>query len=816
MSKTSKAQGSALPAEFDPVWYGQTYADVAQSGLEAGAHYLAIGAALGRSVNAADLAKRRGKDAQETGPRVPPPSFGKGPAPAPPGLPLDDRSPINAPPPGHRAMPGAGLPPDRPMAQGETSLHLGGVEIGRGSDQAALMALAGPVRAYCVLTGMTGDLAPDAGSKAALSLQGPQGHHALSLEIDSRPVLRAGPAAAPVQGLPLAEAWFVEETRLRLMTTSLGGTGWADHAGAVLRVWQAQPAQPDAPELVGGMTLPLEGPGFCDLALMNPLMPLLLELSDPSGKSLSLSLLPFPSLLRGGLHGAELTATLPLGPPEEALWRFSEALLIEALGAPGAAPRSITALRVDPVGALGVEPVFSGVMQDWLMALFGLALGLEHDAAPDDQEQDPGLIWLATMLTSGSAMTPALAARRPADPMPGSILILAGDAVPSLQALVSRRIGDLSSERAGPFLVADRAERRGQWSVGLPLSGLAFLPSLQPTSAPLPCPVLRGSVLSEPEPAAASGPETETVPAPMVAFPLAIAYRDPPTVNEAELMMPVATDTPLPLLRGMPGEAASLPALSLALAVTDPALARATLSSLARQSGLGGCEVLLCPGPSVDHAGLAGMVREVLPEAAVQVVTGGLVALAQAARHDMILHLADTTVLHDPRSLSVLCALLAADDSVASASCLMLREIDYKGTARLQPAAGGLFPNRVSLSTAPRLIFAAPDCLGPLPMATWPVVANLLDLVLIRKAALLAAAPRLAGLWPMEGATDLAFGLAALGEGGCHLCTSVVRATTLTPATPGRDDMDPVSLTHIEPGRWDDLLGRVTLLQDLR
>jgi len=463
--------------------------------------------------------------------------------------------------------------------------------------------------------------------------------------------------------------------------------------------------------------------------------------------------------------------------------------------------------------------VFSRDMQDWLAAIFGLGVTLEPEMPGPSTETyvDAGQAWLSQSLAEGREMTPALVSRRGAAADSGLVLVLPADAVPSMQALVSRHLATGDGDLAGPFLVADRADRRARWSVGLPSAGLPFLAGLQPTAAALPCPVLR-PVLSPVRRGGGLQPGPAASLAPLL---LAIAYRDPPTANEAELMVPVATDSGRPLLRAMAAGPAALPLLSILLVARDLQRARATLSSLARQDGLGICEVqIVAAAPeAADPAALARIASEILPRAEVRVVPAGAASRlpdsAATARHDLLLHLTDTTLLHDPRCLSVLCAMLAADAQIASASCLLLREIDYKGTSRLQPAAGGLFPAQISLLAAPRLTFAAPDCLGPLPLATWPVVANLLDLALIRTSALHRARARLAGLRAGDPVTDLAFGLAALAEGGCHLCTSAVRATTLAAATPGRDDMDPVALAHVEPARWDEILGRVTLLRDL-
>ncbi len=64
-------------------------------------------------------------------------------------------------------------------------------------------------------------------------------------------------------------------------------------------------------------------------------MPLLLELADADGVTRAIALMPFPSLLPGGLHAAELRALQNEPNPIGAFWSLSELLLQETVGQEG-------------------------------------------------------------------------------------------------------------------------------------------------------------------------------------------------------------------------------------------------------------------------------------------------------------------------------------------------------------------------------------------------------------------------------------------------------------------------------------------------
>jgi len=341
----------------------------------------------------------------------------------------------------------------------------------------------------------------------------------------------------------------------------------------------------------------------------------------------------------------------------------------------------------------------------------------------------------------------------------GVELKLPHDCVPAIGTIVSRSLSGLGT---GPYLVADVEGFRPRWSVVLPAGWDA-----------------EGSA-----PVLAGGPGTD---APSVH--LAIALR-------------AARLPALPTAAAAKKRRAKRK-ISVLLDANDPDRARAVIATL--QSLI---------GPGVDLlVRVAGGENAFEPpiEGAWKRFHGDLEAAASKAKHDLLLTISDRVDLGDGQVLETLAAMLE-HQSVASASCVLLRELSFKKQKVLQPASGGLFPAGVSFAAAPALTFAELDALEALPDATYPVVANTFLLTLWRRSALagLSKPPR-----PLPAsAADVQIGLALAERGLISLCTTKVSARLLGDYTP-RDAIDPIGQSRLTPHDWQQLLGRVTLLRQL-
>ena len=255
-----------------------------------------------------------------------------------------------------------------PRVEGRAAISLwsGVLEIGRFQAKEALFSASAPLVAYHQML----RLAPD--------VFGP--------ELSAAPDLGACPQAAWLKG-----------TRLTI-------AGEGQH----LRLYQAPPETPGAPLLIGGADLGGDS-GLIQADLLNPFMPLLLEYAAPDGLTQGYALLPFPSLLRGGLHHAE-AAGWGLGrDPMADLWRLSRVYLTEMLSSKPPIIGSLQAETLDPRLAEVLGPVFD----------------LRGDLS----------------------------------------LKLGPDTLPTIAALVSRRIENVDP---APYLVAEAGSYRPLWSVALP------------------------------------------------------------------------------------------------------------------------------------------------------------------------------------------------------------------------------------------------------------------------------------------------------------------------------------------------------------
>jgi len=786
--------------KFDADWYQATYPDVALSGLSPQDHFLKFGRIMGRAANAQQRAERL--QAAPSAPDRRAESFAKSsvaPSTTPAeafqaGAPVPEaltslapnaQSPIiAAPPTPPNFKPLAPTDLARPTTEAGLAVRAGALDIARAPDAPALDRIAAPLAAYCRL------FSPDRAASNLFTFEGAPGMaEQASADFASHLERGADPGGQALQNGPvqIANAWFTDEFGLRVFLSDIG----EDAARiAVLRAYQAAPEAPENLHLVGGLSLAGQSLGVFDLALLNPLMPVLFELADENGLTLEMGLLPFPSLLRGGLHAAE-RAALQLEPdPMAEVWRLSRALLAELCPATDLeAPLAISAIKIATSKATGAERGLSEAFRGWLRAVFDLVPAPLEEAAPTG----PGARYVFDML---SAADPVV---RGSD---GLALELSATAVPTLGALVSRRLALPEGQElaAGPFLVADTVSCRPQWSVALPLSETDMagdVPCLRSLQA-------RTSVATERDFAGAIRHNW------LAPLHLAIRFASPIPVKDIQTVLATAPETPVQALPGAQD-------VSLVLQVTDLAHSERFLVSLAGQHASRVSDIVLCLSGAIDPGAAQQMVQGVFPGLATRMLTGtaDLDQIAGAAAGDAILLAEDSVILYDPRTLSAVSKAFAADPEAASVSCVLLHEAVQKGRGKVQVASAGIFPGPMSFITAPRLGVVEPDCLAALPDATYPVLANTFRFCLIRRSAITDTQAARAGL-PKGGASaDLKFGLDAFVAGYRNLCISHMRAGTTAPAS-RRDEMDPFGLACVLPASWDDLLGSVTVLRELR
>jgi hypothetical protein len=718
-----------LPPDFDAQRYLASYPDVPLSGLDPAVHYLRFGRLMGRNPGGMAATPKSGPEA------LPPPKAPKSTeisnsddqkaAPA-ESSPIIDRPNDFSP---AEVSPIPGAPKGNRDAAGSISLET--LALGPFASAKERERLCGPLVAYARMAGL--DL------PANLSL--------------IKEVTQIGAGIFACGETRVENAWFAGGDRVRLMIA--GGSGVASASkGWALRSYQAHPGKPGDLGAAGeGIQFPASGPIFHDVELLHPLMPLLLELSDVDGLTRGIALLPFPSLLPGGIHGTELRALQADPNPMDAFWSLSDMLLRELLGAPDWPARSVARLSVQSDGAEDIVQISSPEFMEWLSALFGLSVepaGQSSSNARKIKKCDEGLN-----------------------------LVLPADCVPTISTLVSRRLGGGNDAVAAPFLVAELPGHRPRWSVTLP-AGHELNSGI---------PVLRGT---------GRQPSARTSPNP-VPIHVAIAQRPAPDVLQVPGSQTQRVANP-----GQP-----IP-LTVVLDASDARRTETVVRAIRQSTG---DEVqFLVHGADGDDA-----LRDVLDRtcgAAGWTATEGeeLVKLARGACHDLLLTISDRVNFDDRGVLTSLSAILAGDQNVASVACLLLGEARFKNETVLQPATGGLFPAGVSFARSPRLTFFEPDVLQALPEQTYSVVANTFLLTLWRTRPLAELADPMG---PIQAPSrDIRLGLDLMAAGYRNLCTTQVKAN-LSGFYVRRDAIDPLGSAYLQPRDWEEVLSKVTVLREL-
>lgn len=790
---------------FDKDWYMRKYPDAAKSGLSAAEHYLRHGASELRQPGilfdphfytieqSPEIQKAKInpllhfiKEGQKLGRK--PRALFQAMAPAEPFRPLSpsswplaaaDVAPVAVPRPWARQSELTEAPGEGALFAGETLLAA--------RPAATVLAAAKPLlAAFRHMSGLaeTNGLAIRRdGGLEALPATGfePRSYRGLG------PAFTAGPAK-------LVDAWYAAGRTLRLRL------GEDDKPGAsllVLRAFQAQPDSGSAPTMVAEAALDGTVPGFVDLNLVSAFMPVLLVLSEAEGQATEIGLLPFPSLCRGGMHYAELVGIAQVSNPIQRLQAQSDHFARAVMAAGSGGLPLVGSIKVALRGASGAEPIFASGISAWIARVFNVSVS----AAASGEAAGAG----------GEYLTRALAERGPAQDEDGRSgqcsLLLPPDCIPTISALTAVAGNAAAAVRPGSFFVTDGLSARPRLSVQLPRV-MPDLLALQPDWALPAFPVLEPQAAENQAPGLAEAAAAGDFPH------LAIRFVGGGETNRAAMLMPLAPDAARPVIAG----AAAETGIDVVIRATTPKALATAVGSLLAQRGV---SIAFVRAEHAGSAAAAPALQAVLDALApgrgdVLTLTGhspvgpGAIIAGSDNHHTLVID--DAVVLHDPRTLETLLALLR-DGKTASAGCVMLRDAVARRGSALQFESGGYFPSHVSLLASPRLILSLPDLRGALPAASYPVAANDPALVLLSNAALLAAGDPDDPL-EASGLANLAFSLGALAAGYRHLCTSAVRATVTGPLPP-REAADPPGIGRLPAASWESLLNAVTVLREL-
>lgn len=781
---------------FDAAWYKSQYLDGAQTELEAALHYLRIGASQGHDPGprfSSSYYLEAHKDVAQAGfnPLVHYVKFGEGEGRSilraeyePFDLPLPSQarvkpSPSRAEPklagPSYRfEAPLAALVPVRyprqrsrnearagepeAVPEGAVPLLLSGVVVGWLTRLADAVSLES-IRAFSVLSGV------DPTQALQFEEQSLPSPNLAPTGSETPPAAGSVLALGAAAGSEFADVWFINECDLR---ARLRATADRPDAQRLLRCYQYDPTGERELVLLAEHRIPLGELGLIDITTRNPYCALLFALSTPSGELLSVSLLPFPSLCRGGTHYGELLAIAPDDAYLDALRNVSRLLLEKRLSA-GLAPRRVR-IEVDLTTATGAERIFTSHLRQWLMRSLKVEIA---SAGPSCSKQEDPRAYL-----EAAVCTPPLA---DADAETELVLSLPADALPSLTVLLAApQVCQSDSPRA--FVIADGASGAPKWLVSPP-NMEPSLGTLQPPGRGFP---------SSMNPKLGDEPLTEqAMSAP--AWPLAIRFCDLSERDPARLIAPFAREKSEPLLpetrsmsearvsvlyhpSGIPGTAGNLDAFLESLSLQD----RVSVVDLV---------VLL---PEVDHQALSaarvllashlGDKGRVVPYPSGAGYGTRLNEVAAAAQGELLLVADGSIILHDQRTLTTLAG-LAQHPKTAAVSCMLLQRAERPTSTPVRFQSAGFFPIADPHTEGGRagLLRAVPHP-GQLPPATWPVAATSSQLLMVR-----------ADTWRRVGGfgsdvarkeCDIEYGLRTAAQGYFHFCTSVVTASFLHEAHP--------------------------------
>ncbi|MCK0208527.1 hypothetical protein MWN33_10840 [Starkeya koreensis] len=548
----------------------------------------------------------------------------------------------------------------------------------------------------------------------------------------------------------IADAWFAGARVLRLR---LDAGEMPREQGTVTALQWA----PDGRHERSATLLAGAGADFLDIRLANPLLPLLLVLTTPSGRIRASTLLPFPSLCRGGLHDGEALAVGDGRAGLDAV-RHAGASLLAGLGPDGLHPR-IDWIDVDLTGATGAERLFSRDLRAWLADVAGVGIRPRAVEADEDREEagrdgaghaGSGAAWLGDALFLD-------AERKNGTPR---VLHLAADSVPTLHAVFGARE---CGTGPAPFVLCHGPDATPAWLIAPP--GTDLPREARYPGRHQPFPRFAGPGASAPEGSAPA------------ALRLAGSRpRDPKT-----LIAPVALSRPIGLLRRE-----APPRLSALLRMPDdPALAAGLLEALANQADVTWSDinvvaeaaVAVAVGPQVRNA-FPGVGR-VAAYGAGESLEACLDRAAAQAEGELLLVLGSPVLLHDHRTLASLAGMLVPTQ-IASAACTLIAPAPGPGGEAMHLFGTGCYTSQEAVLRTNSSHRYLQESLAGLPPTAWPVPANTTAMFLARRCDWAAYG----GFEPGDegGALATRFWEATAAAGRLHLATTALTATIADPA----------------------------------
>ncbi len=553
-------------------------------------------------------------------------------------------------------------------------------------------------------------------------------------------------------GLGLADIWFVNSRTLRVRFKPDNAV---QGPFAVLRCFQYDPDDLQRLLLLTEQPLATDIPTFVDVAAANPYFPLAFVVCTENAEIVSLAVLPFPSLCRGGLHFAELLSAGGTKPYLQALEEVSSSLLLAALKRDGRP--AVERIEIDLDAATGTERIFEKSLQFWLSEVLGSSIGT--GAAPE--EMDAAVLAYLTAAVTFDAVAPAAHVDRKV------LLRLPADAVPSLHSLMVDW-NAAGGVHAAPFALASAGDGAPRYLLSPPStpSGADDKPQYVRT---FPVFEVRGAP-DEPH-----GGIDAT--APPIA---AIRFRRLVNLDEAQLLAPFPLDIRMPPER-LVSKRIAAPFVSVIHHFSgEEKVLAAVLEALSLQQDGDALQVLIA-GSESDADRVRLLLHRFFPsrghfiDCPEEEYEGARLNRAAAqAEAEFLLVLGDAVLLHDPSAVSALSSLMKAP-GVASATCILTGPQNSNKTTKLGPVSSGYFP---VVGPTGEVSIEIGEILLNLPRAVWPATVNSSRLFMVGKEEW----RRIGGFadqrLPLE-ELGTPFWATSIAEGRSHMVTTAISASLL-------------------------------------
>lgn len=516
-------------------------------------------------------------------------------------------------------------------------------------------------------------------------------------------------AADAVQGWRVADVWWANSSLLKVRASCHSVEHEANQLKLV-RVFQPTRRADGALalELVDEFDVQAQE-GVYPIGVRNPLMPILfIGYDDECGLNFT-DLVPFPSLLRGGLHEAEAAAIGAEGGSLADIRRLSDAYLaeVEAGRVVNGPSTAIGAIEIDIISATGAEPIFDPAVREWLADVFDVSLGARNiDLRIRSDLGDS---------TFADHISAVLSNRQPQSPRSGaSRLALPRFALPTVGALTSQ----LPSEQAyPPFIVVDEAVAHHRYHVAFPPDA--------------PFDIFNPDVVEFPNVSSLGYVSATTA---HNARPAAILFRDltsranDPRAKDL-LLYPIPMDgAPNPLTSRLPSPSK----ITAIVRIRRNADIRLLLDCISAQATSAPLSVILltanCHPAEIENFRVIGddilpsRLRILTPETSLAFEETLGIVVGEMAADEVMVFVDPAIIPHDPRTFEALGRLALLED-VGTVGCMLLRGTSPTDSTPTFMSAG-YFPKRVDFTLAPHIALEELDCSVILSTTVYPVAGN--------------------------------------------------------------------------------------------